>query len=105
MARIGHQPSPVPMGWPLLGGEALAGVEADGAAVEHGVLDDGDGELAVLVGATHALGEGSVLGELTGELVGDAGGEHGGRSEEHTSELQSLMRISYSVFCLKNKQT
>src|SRR3546814_682095 len=27
-----------------------------------------------------------------------------GRSEEHTSELQSLMRISYAVFCLKNKQ-
>src|SRR3546814_8087250 len=27
------------------------------------------------------------------------------RSEEHTSELQSLMRISYSVFCLKNKKT
>src|SRR3546814_9479206 len=26
-----------------------------------------------------------------------------GRSEEHTSELQSLMRISYSVFCLKQK--
>src|SRR3546814_3947408 len=28
---------------------------------------------------------------------------HNGRSEEHTSELQSLMRISYAVFCLKNK--
>src|SRR3546814_8607133 len=28
----------------------------------------------------------------------------GSRSEEHTSELQSLMRISYAVFCLKNKQ-
>src|SRR3546814_5172968 len=27
-----------------------------------------------------------------------------GRSEEHTSELQSLMRISYAVFCLKNKK-
>src|SRR3546814_3049090 len=27
----------------------------------------------------------------------------GQRSEEHTSELQSLMRISYAVFCLKNK--
>src|SRR3546814_10710242 len=27
----------------------------------------------------------------------------GVRSEEHTSELQSLMRISYAVFCLKNK--
>src|SRR3546814_2375967 len=28
---------------------------------------------------------------------------HAGRSEEHTSELQSLMRISYAVFCLKKK--
>src|SRR3546814_10701968 len=28
-----------------------------------------------------------------------------GRSEEHTSELQSLMRISYAVFCLKQKNT
>src|SRR3546814_8138721 len=28
-----------------------------------------------------------------------------GRSEEHTSELQSLMRISYAVFCLKQKHT
>src|SRR3546814_6759440 len=33
--------------------------------------------------------------------------KRGSRSEEHTSELQSLMRISYAVFCLKkkNKQT
>src|SRR3546814_11355187 len=29
---------------------------------------------------------------------------HGRRSEEHTSELQSLMRISYAVFCLKKKR-
>src|SRR3546814_3416296 len=29
----------------------------------------------------------------------------GERSEEHTSEVQSLMRISYAVFCLKKKQT
>src|SRR3546814_7627302 len=29
--------------------------------------------------------------------------DRGGRSEEHTSELQSLMRISYAVFCLKKK--
>src|SRR3546814_8118186 len=29
----------------------------------------------------------------------------GGRSEEHTSELQSLMRISYAVFCLNKKIT
>src|SRR3546814_7346235 len=34
----------------------------------------------------------------------DAGlGAFSGRSEEHTSELQSLMRISYAVFCLKKK--
>src|SRR3546814_3814762 len=33
------------------------------------------------------------------------GSDHGARSEEHTSELQSLMRISYAVFCLKKKNT
>src|SRR3546814_1581245 len=32
-------------------------------------------------------------------------GKTGIRSEEHTSELQSLMRISYAVFCLKKKKT
>src|SRR3546814_4165580 len=32
-----------------------------------------------------------------------AGAVRPGRSEEHTSELQSLMRISYAVFCLKKK--
>src|SRR3546814_10531948 len=32
-------------------------------------------------------------------------GASGTRSEEHTSELQSLMRISYAVFCLKKKNT
>src|SRR3546814_10441082 len=41
-------------------------------------------------------------------IVGWLGGYSGsgmGRSEEHTSELQSLMRISYAVFCLKKKKT
>src|SRR3546814_4931804 len=32
-----------------------------------------------------------------------SGGRDSRRSEEHTSELQSLMRISYAVFCLKKK--
>src|SRR3546814_5127906 len=47
-----------------------------------------------------------------GEEVCETGGfgpiflkRHHGRSEEHTSELQSLMRISYAVFCLKKKNT
>src|SRR3546814_3311513 len=38
-------------------------------------------------------------------LVPLDGGRFATRSEEHTSELQSLMRISYAVFCLKKKQT
>src|SRR3546814_9652777 len=47
------------------------------------------------------------LGEF-GEFFGFAqssvdGDSASGRSEEHTSELQSLMRISYAVFCLKKK--
>src|SRR3546814_4994914 len=36
---------------------------------------------------------------------GHAGCGRRPRSEEHTSELQSLMRISYAVFCLKKKKT
>src|SRR3546814_1788952 len=36
--------------------------------------------------------------------LGDVAGHVDARSEEHTSELQSLMRISYAVFCLKKKK-
>src|SRR3546814_6347191 len=45
-------------------------------------------------------------GASTGHLcinVADGSGPKSRRSEEHTSELQSLMRISYAVFCLKKK--
>src|SRR3546814_8133248 len=57
-----------------------------------------------------------VLGELGEPLRGDHSGQpalptpahqvghRAQRSEEHTSELQSLMRISYAVFCLKKKK-
>src|SRR3546814_8318554 len=38
------------------------------------------------------------------EQVGEKGWPAAHRSEEHTSELQSLMRISYAVFCLKKKK-
>src|SRR3546814_10035214 len=38
-------------------------------------------------------------------LIVDRVAKAGKRSEEHTSELQSLMRISYAVFCLKKKKT
>src|SRR3546814_8906938 len=40
-----------------------------------------------------------------GFMLMPPGGRLSVRSEEHTSELQSLMRISYAVFCLKKKNT
>src|SRR3546814_9972433 len=45
--------------------------------------------------------EGVAVGAVQRQPAGRLGG---GRSEEHTSELQSLMRISYAVFCLKKKR-
>src|SRR3546814_3490710 len=52
-----------------------------------------------------------LLGAAPAEIQGEARIRRGGeaiwrkpRSEEHTSELQSLMRISYAVFCLKKKK-
>src|SRR3546814_10224602 len=40
----------------------------------------------------------------TDEAIKALAAKGGVRSEEHTSELQSLMRISYAVFCLKNNK-
>src|SRR3546814_6368132 len=56
----------------------------------------------------HALGQfhacpGYHETQNVGKVVARIGEQ--GRSEEHTSELQSLMRISYAVFCLKKKRT
>src|SRR3546814_9891862 len=51
------------------------------------------------------LGIGAVIGTGIFVLTAEAAQKAGpGRSEEHTSELQSLMRISYAVFCLKKKK-
>src|SRR3546814_9541596 len=48
---------------------------------------------------------GAIVSGVLLVLVGfSAGTDTGLRSEEHTSELQSLMRISYAVFCLKKKK-
>src|SRR3546814_696565 len=44
-----------------------------------------------------------VLADVRGRILRAA--NDAGRSEEHTSELQSLMRISYAVFCLKKKKS
>src|SRR3546814_5495385 len=61
-------------------------------------IDDASRRHRHVVGADalqHSLGVAALNAELS------EGGEV--RSEEHTSELQSLMRISYAVFCLKKK--
>src|SRR3546814_3628109 len=44
----------------------------------------------------------TVVGQRADHILTGGGSFH--RSEEHTSELQSLMRISYAVFCLKKKK-
>src|SRR3546814_7426809 len=49
--------------------------------------------------AAHAVAAGAAATETRSET------DEQPRSEEHTSELQSLMRISYAVFCLKKKYT
>src|SRR3546814_4001788 len=50
---------------------------------------------ALLATAAHIEGKAATIVDMTGLAQ---------RSEEHTSELQSLMRISYAVFCLKKKK-
>src|SRR3546814_1108006 len=51
------------------------------------------------------LRDGSGGGVRVGHRIGmSRPPQHRDRSEEHTSELQSLMRISYAVFCLKKKK-
>src|SRR3546814_3140829 len=57
--------------------------------------DDGKVEIAVT---------GRVDGELEKAIAATIPEPERQRSEEHTSELQSLMRISYAVFCLKKKK-
>src|SRR3546814_8215985 len=74
----------------------------EGNVLDLGVGPDPVEPLAVL--APEALGIGDRAGVHVVVLGAiDVGRPGDGRSEEHTSELQSLMRISYAVFCLKKK--
>src|SRR3546814_6519811 len=71
----------------VVGGDAAVAGEADlVAAAERRAVDRGDEGLAGLLDVAEQFLQGK-------------------RSEEHTSELQSLMRISYAVFCLKKKNS
>src|SRR3546814_8488704 len=89
----------------------VAVVEAEGRAVALGLHRHPDLAEPVgrqFAGATLVVHPGleAVEGDLPDhgvQHVLDLQGQHNARSEEHTSELQSLMRISYAVFCLKKK--
>src|SRR3546814_3562519 len=59
--------------------------------------------LLIAFAARRALDRGLSLGYLEAQLRLRFGDDQPNRSEEHTSELQSLMRISYAVFCLTKK--
>src|SRR3546814_4405034 len=70
----------------------IAGYDPD--ALGSGKLNRA-GVIEFLRGSGHALGQ-LTDAQLNGIIASG--------SEEHTSELQSIMRISYAVFCLKKKQ-
>src|SRR3546814_7677793 len=85
-----------------------AGARADVLAHEFGFRQAGVGAVGLLAPHARVLGMGVAFADAL--VVPDEGlvhlhkhvdgGSHAQRSEEHTSELQSLMRISYAVFCL-----
>src|SRR3546814_10592590 len=72
------------------------GADAFGRSVAQGAEHRGRGAGRICVRAGRA-------GDALPYLCGNPSLEPAIRSEEHTSELQSLMRISYAVFCLKKK--
>src|SRR3546814_3280914 len=68
---------------------------------QHFVVEAHDGRRVGFTQIAGLVARRIVTFAKTGDIV--AAGQRIGRSEEHTSELQSLMRISYAVFCLNKK--
>src|SRR3546814_6908000 len=96
---------------------ALIGCNDPGVLPRDSVKSDWEVELGVVIGRrARYVSEADALAHVAGYCVVndlsereyqlERGGtwDKGKRSEEHTSELQSLMRISYAVFCLKKKK-
>src|SRR3546814_5519030 len=111
--------TPIPYTMVFLSG-VLAGAEDDGVgldqarlAVEHyvqaGIIDTlvGSASDGFDIGALQPLaldpvgGDGERAPQFAGRALEHGDLARGLRSEEHTSDFQSLMRISYAVFCLK----
>src|SRR3546814_4533123 len=102
----------------LYGDDHAYGIPFTGSGTEAGIASLARDELVayqqqwlrpenatvVVVGDTTLAEIVPVLDRHFGDWKG-SGDAPAQRSEEHTSELQSLMRISYAVFCLKKKKT
>src|SRR3546814_290713 len=87
----------------LAASPAFASPTLDGIVGDHAVLQRG--QPIVLAGAAEPSEEITIsLAGATVTTTADRQGRFAARSEEHTSELQSLMRTSYAVFCLKKKK-
>src|SRR3546814_3117870 len=72
--------------------------EADAPKADFSNVQSGSGSTEESIGEqTYTVQRGDTLSHVAKQFYGKA------RSEEHTSELQPLMRISYAVFCLKKK--
>src|SRR3546814_9114918 len=86
------------------GGEMLGqfGPHVDPATI--GMIDPDAPGVKVHLAADRAAQKGVLAAIFAVADDGMADGRHMDRSEEHTSELQSLMRNSYAVFCLKKKR-
>src|SRR3546814_10724842 len=81
--------------------ENRTAIEFEGRATSYAELRDGAFRIAnALIASGLEPGDRVAVLALL-QTWGTAARRHPVRSEEHTSELQSLMRISYAVFCLK----
>src|SRR3546814_5582471 len=93
------------------GGKPLDDQHVIAAIAEGEATLNGRGRLVIRPSGTEPLirvmAEGDDAGQVEQvvDMICDAVRAAAARSEEHTSELHSLMRISYAVFCLKKKKT
>src|SRR3546814_4934295 len=83
----------------ITSGDVIAEIETDKATMGVEAVEEGKiGKILVAEGT-----DGVPVNQVIAVLLEEGEDASAIRSEEHTSELQSLMRISYAVFCWKKK--
>src|SRR3546814_8206685 len=99
---------------PMAKTDTILVVNAGSSSIKFSLYPAAPGDSAILGGGiVEGIGvapqfKGRICGRISEERWPDGRAldhDHFFRSEEHTSELQSLMRISYAVFCLKKNTT